>query len=413
MLFYTFDFAYNRRATYSYPNYKKLIFMARQNKSKAKKHGTAAPSTLTTVPSWLVNSRLHKVVLFAICCLLYANTLTHDYASDDSIVIKENEFTTQGFAGIPDLLKYDTFRGFFKEEGKAALVAGGRYRPLTPILFAIQYQFFGANPFIGHLTAVLLYALTTLMLYLVFLRLLSPRGQTQKAGVYGYFVAFATALLFATHPLHTEVVANIKGADEIVTLLGSLVAMHFSLKAWFDKNTLAHIWAGIAFFLALLAKENAITFLAVVPLSYYFFTKAKMGDIVKLTLPFLIAAIAFIALRTHILGFITTESSRELMNNPFLKLVGNQYVDFTLAEKFATIFYTLGKYIQLLFFPHPLTHDYYPRAVEIMTFGDWRVIISVLILLLFAAAQRLSDTISFRRRLLYHSFRDPLHNVKI
>ena len=69
------------------------------------------------------------------------------------------------------------------------------------------------------------------------------------------------------------------------------------------------------------------------------------------------------------------------MNNPFLKLVGNQYVDFTLGEKLATVFYTLGKYVQLLFFPHPLSHDYYPKAVDIMQFGDWQVILSVLLYL--------------------------------
>jgi len=354
--------------------------MAKQGKSKSTSV-KKSPKTLTNkgLPSWLTDAKLHRFILFAICCILYANTLSHDYTLDDAIVIYDNEFTTQGFAGIDDLLKYDTFRGFFKVEGKESLVAGGRYRPLTPILFAIFYQLFGNNAWWGHALNILLYAVTCLLLYQVFLRFFSPDGKIEKAGTYAYFVAFATALLFAVHPLHTEVVANIKGADEIVTLLGSLAAMYFSMKAYFDKNKLANLWAGLIFFLALMAKENAITFIAVVPMTYFFFTKAKTSEIVKLTLPFLIAGIAFIALRTSVLGFITSEESRELMNNPFLKLVGNQYVDFTAGEKFATIFYTLGKYLQLLVFPHPLTHDYYPRAIDIMTFGDWRVILSVLI----------------------------------
>ena len=50
-----------------------------------------------------------------------------------------------------------------------------------------------------------------------------------------------------------------------------------------------------------------------------------------------------------------TEVSKDLMNNPFL--------DMTFVEKMSTIFYTLGKYVVLLFFPHPLTHDYYPYAI--------------------------------------------------
>lgn len=353
--------------------------MSKQGKSKSKKSTSASQSKkLAGFPSWLINAKLHKIVLFAICFVLYANTLTHDYALDDAIVIYDNEFTTQGFAGIDDLLKYDTFRGFFKEEGKEALVSGGRYRPLTPILFAIQYQIFGASPMAGHLLNVFLYALTCLLLYIVFLKLLSPEGNKEKAGIYAYFIAFITALIFAVHPLHTEVVANIKGADEVVTLLLSLVAVYFSLKAYFDKNKLANLWAGITFFLALMAKENAITFLAVVPFAYYFFTKAKGSAIFKQTIPFIIGAVVFIALRTYILGFITSEPSQELMNNPFLKLVDGRYIDFTFGEKMATIFFTLGKYLQLLFFPHPLTHDYYPRAVGIMSFTDWQVILSLL-----------------------------------
>jgi len=67
----------------------------------------------------------------------------------------------------------------------------------------------------------------------------------------------------------------------------------------------------------------------------------------------------------------------ELMNNPFLKLKENQWVKFAPAERLATIFYTLGKYVQLLFVPHPLTHDYYPRQIGIMTFANPMVLFSL------------------------------------
>jgi len=67
------------------------------------------------------------------------------------------------------------------------------------------------------------------------------------------------------------------------------------------------------------------------------------------------------------------------MNNPYLKVEGGQWVHFTGGEKLATIFHTLGKYIQLLIFPHPLTHDYYPRHIAVMNWGDWKPILSLLI----------------------------------
>jgi len=80
-----------------------------------------------------------------------------------------------------------------------------------------------------------------------------------------------------------------------------------------------------------------------------------------------------------VIGNQVGDAPLELMNNPFLKLEGNKYVHFTFGEKMATIFYTLGKYIQLLFLPHPLTHDYYPRHIEMKTFGDLSVLASLLI----------------------------------
>lgn len=327
----------------------------------------------TNIPAWLTNARLQAWLIFALGILLYANTFAHDYTQDDAIVITDNMFTTQGMAGIPGILKYDTFYGFFKEAGKSNLVAGGRYRPLTLVMFSIEYQLLGKNPFIGHLINALLYGLTGFVLYWLLLQLFKRKENP----IEGHFIAFATSILFIAHPIHTEAVANIKGRDEIVTLLGSLAALYFSLKAYFDKKVIYNVIAGALFFLALLSKENAITFIAIVPLTYYFFTKAKTQQLVIQAIPFVIATILFILIRTSIIGLSSGEPPMELMNNPFIKLQGNQYVPFTPAERFATVIFTLGKYVQLLVYPHPLTHDYYPRQIGIMTFDNWQVLASL------------------------------------
>jgi hypothetical protein len=96
-------------------------------------------------------------LVFAFGSLLYLNTLTHEFTQDDAIVIYDNMYTTKGISGIKGLFTKDTFFGFFKEEGKAKLVSGGRYRPLTPAMFALEYQIVGKNPFLGHLINILLY----------------------------------------------------------------------------------------------------------------------------------------------------------------------------------------------------------------------------------------------------------------
>lgn len=352
--------------------------MAKKQTRVGKMPSSAAAPRLASplpagTPGWVLHERLHAWVIFALGALLYANTLGHDFAQDDAIVITDNMFTSQGVAGIPGILQYDTFYGFFKEAGKANLVAGGRYRPFTLILFAIEYQFFGQNAFIGHLVNALLYGLTGAVLYWLLLQLIRPKQDPLQA----YFIAIAASLLFVAHPVHTEAVANIKGRDEIVALLGSLGALYFSLRAYFNRNHRSSFIAGGIFIAALLSKENAITFVAIVPLTYWFFTKATARQIARQTLPFIIAAAIFLVLRTFVIGSAAGTLPTELMNNPFLKWENGQYVPFTTAERLATVTFTLGKYLQLLVFPHPLTHDYYPRHIDLMTFGDWRVLLSL------------------------------------
>jgi protein O-mannosyl-transferase len=331
---------------------------------------------------WL-NARLQALVIFALSFALYANTLTHQFCQDDAIVITDNKYTVEGFAGIPDILRYDTFYGFFKEAGKAGLVAGGRYRPFTLVQFAVEYQFFGKNPFIGHLFNVLWFGLTCVLLYFVLLKLLHYKYRTSAAvhptSYIVHFTAFAAAAIFAAHPIHTEAVANIKGRDEIMCLLGSLAAVWFSIKAFEKGGILNSVLAAILFFIGLLSKENAITFVVIVPLIYWFFMETNWSTAFKQTMPFIASAALFIILRGIVIGNQFGGVQLELMNNPYLKLVDNQYVAFSFSEKFATIIYTLGDYIRLLIFPHPLTHDYYPRHVSIKSFGDWQVILSLLV----------------------------------
>ena len=334
----------------------------------------------TPLPFW-ENTKLQAIFIFTLSFLLYANTLSYDFCQDDAIVITDNMFTTKGVAGIGGILQYDTFYGFFKESGKAQLVAGGRYRPFTLVMFAIEYQLFGKNPFIGHFINVILFGLTCVLLYFLLLKLLVKRQATGDSqlikGFNPMFVAFGAAVLFAAHPIHTEAVANIKGRDEIMTLLGSLAAVWYSLKAFENGGFKHQIIAFVLFFIALLSKENAITFVVITPMIYWFFLKTDINTAIKQTLPFVAAAILFILLRGAVIGNQFGGEQMELMNNPFLKLVGTEYVPFSFAEKMATITYTLGKYVQLLIFPHPLTHDYYPRHIGIMSFSDWQVLLSI------------------------------------
>jgi len=325
------------------------------------------------LPDFFRNTRLQSLLVFAFAFLLYANTLTHGFVQDDAIVITDNMFTSQGVKGIPGILSKDTFFGFFKVEGKETLVSGGRYRPLTLVIFALLYQVVGNSPFVFHLLTVLLFAFTSVVLYRTLLLLLegwtTARGQAP-------LVAWIATLLFAAHPIHTEVAANIKGCDEIITLLGSLGALLFTVKYVDTRKVSWALAAAGAFFLACLSKENAATFVVVIPLALWFFRGVSPGQSIRHSIPVSAAFLAFFILRGSILHWKFGAAPMELMNNPFLKIVGDRWVPFDAGERLATIVFTLGKYIQLLFLPYPLTHDYYPRYIGIKTFGDPLVLLS-------------------------------------
>jgi len=332
-------------------------------------------SFLGTEKVWYMRRHNHLIAIVFFGFLLYANTLGHDYVQDDAIVIYNNQFTTQGIAGIPGILQKDTFFGFFQEEGKSKLVSGGRYRPLSLVMFAVGWEIFGHAPLIGHLVNILLYCITGIMIYLLFCAL----ARNKKTSSIPTLFAFILSLLYLAHPLHTEVIANIKGRDEILSMLGSISALYFLIRYTESSQKKHLIFSITLFFLGLMSKENAICFLAVFPLVLYFFNYRNLGSAAKLSLPYLGVAILFLAIRTSVLGLDFGAAPRELMNNPFIKIENGFYTDFSFSEKAGTILYTLGKYISLLVFPHPLTNDYYPRHVDITALTNWKSILSFLL----------------------------------
>jgi protein O-mannosyl-transferase len=364
----------------------------------------ALPERFTALPAFFSNITLQSACILVFALLLYANTLTNGFALDDGIVITDNMFTKEGFKGIPGLLSKDTFFGFFKVEGKDQLVSGGRYRPLTPVLFAMVYQFFQNAPWVYHLLTILLFGATCVMLFRTLVLLLAPRGNE-----YANLFAFVTAMLFAAHPIHTEVVANVKGCDEIATLLGSLGALYAAVK--FSDTGGKAMWAvlaGVIFFLACLSKENAATFVVIVPLALWWFRTGSIngqrstvepavrwGGVVAIGLAFVL----FFALRSAVLGMRFGSAPMELMNNPYLKIVGNNWVPFSFMEKMAAISYTFYKYVQLLLVPHPLTHDYYPKQIDVTSFSNPLALVGILShigLFLYAVLGRQQrDTVRF------------------
>ncbi len=299
-----------------------------------------------------------KIFLILLGILLYGYTISFDYTLDDTLMITGNKFTQEGIGGTNDIFTTDAFTGFFGEG--SGMVAGGRYRPFTHFMFAIEKEIFGFNPAIGHFFNIFFYVLLLLAVF-AFLKRLIPDPDDIKKPFFS--VPLVITALFAAHPLHTEVVANIKGRDEIFTMLCSIFTMNLLI----DNIKKPAIWrailAAIVFFVALLSKENAITWIAVFPFAIWFFTSATKKDYIVGMGALVLPTLVFLYIRSQIVGgMLDTNIAPELLNNPFIYS--------TKTEEIATVLFTWLLYLKLLIFPHPLTHDYYPKQIAITDFSN-------------------------------------------
>ncbi|MGB4958483.1 MAG: hypothetical protein WBO36_03350, partial [Saprospiraceae bacterium] len=302
-------------------------------------------------PNFFKNYWKEMSILFVASFAMYYLCLPYKYILDDLLVVTGNSFTKQGFSGIWDILTTESFEGYFG--AKRDLVQGNRYRPLSIITFAIEYGIMGGtNAWLSHFINILLYAFTGISIMMV----LEMMFRNFKKLHWWMSIPFLAALIFVVHPIHTEAVANIKGRDEIMAMLFSMLTLYFSLR-YMDVPTKKWLSATlVSFLLALLSKENAITFLAVIPLTVYFFSNTDWSRLRTLVFWLLVATGAYLMLRFSTAGVPRfSQEIKDLMNNPFLGM--------NPIEKLGTIMYTLGKYILLLIWPHPLTHDYYPYAI--------------------------------------------------
>jgi len=336
-------------------------------------------------PGFFQENWMQVLGLIALAFALYGITLGFGYIQDDQVFIWDNDFVQKGFAGLRDIFSGDSLLGYYKDTKN--LYEGGRYRPLPLASFAIEIGLFGKNhPGIGHAVNVLLYAFTGVLLYRILLALLHRNTGKKSEAWYRSFPLWVT-VLFLVHPLHSEVVANIKGRDEILALLCALGTLYASMR-YSDTNEVRWLaYSGLTFFLGLLSKENAATFIAVIPLTFWMFSKIPFGRIAKISLVLLGVTALYLFIRYKALGYMVRPA------NPVEELVLNPFMGMNPGEKFATIFLSLGWYLKLLVFPHPLTIDYYPYHVPKVTWSDWRPILSLGLYLLagvWAARQLLS-----------------------
>lgn len=331
-------------------------------KAPAAKPAPAQPSLFP----WNFKTRCYIILILGF--IFYANSLANKYALDDSIAIEQNAHVQKGIGGIGKILTRDSYDSFYKNMGVKdnAQYSGGRYRPLSLVTFALEESIFGNSPFVRHFVNVMAFLICLLIVFYF----LNDYLLKKLPG--GSDVAFISVVLFAIHPIHTEVVANIKSLDEILSLALITGTFIFSLRYFSTKNTKDIVYGCICYFLALLAKEYAITLVILLPLLFYTMTDKKPGEIISAVAPYYGVVVVYLLMRFHAVGI---PHSAPKANDPLV----DPFLYATHSEKIATQFYALGWYIRMLFCPWPLSCDYSYSQIPYHHFSDISVIVPILL----------------------------------
>lgn len=281
--------------------------------------------------------RKYYILVFLFAFLLYGNSLKNNYSLDDEIVTstykQKNPRIEKGIKGIPGL-----FKSYYVETGKQNY----DYRPVALVSFALEYQFFKNKPYIGHLINVLIYGLTCVLVFSLLAKIFSKHH---------LLYPLIMALVFAAHPLHTEVVDNIKNRDELLSFLFALCSMHYALK-YVDKKNIKPIVLSVFFLLlALLSKKTALIFIALIPLTIYFFRPVRLTKVFALFTSFILTAILFIALKKLLLHDAVKIREFVFTENPL-------FFEKNFLNRIPVALYTLGFYLKLFLVPYPLSAYY-------------------------------------------------------
>ncbi len=397
--------------------------------------------------------KIHLVFFLSLLSIVqYINTLGHQMAFDDEQVIRKNDFVHYGVKSIPDILTHDSHYWFYKNSGMENILEGGRYRPLSVVTFALEQQlvgtrsdkvpyqliwdingngiaepdedtnqdhilnpddFFNRGLGLRHFNNVLLFALTVVLIFLFF---------SYSVKIIPIDVILIASAIFAVHPIHTEVVANIKGRDEILSLFFILLTALFSFRFINKANKFDLLIANIMFFLALLSKEYALLFPVLIIIILYVNRTIALKELISINyLKLLLLVITFIGIvffayqhyflvlfcvliyaflgllvfkfrnLTQYLFLLVVPVSIYLLlrlnatkdattnNELFMSnIITNPYLLADHIQTLATKIYVLIKYIFLLFLPYPLSCDYSFNSIAYRNFKSPEVWFSLI-----------------------------------
>lgn len=266
----------------------------------------AAPKTARADPrGWrrlLAPRTLQLLLVAALAFGVYANTLTNAFVNDDEHQVLMNPWI-QDAGKIPTIFSSSVW-AFVQSR-----TTTDYYRPMMHLVYLVNFHLFGFQAWGFHLVNALLHAANTALLFIV-AGLWVRAGPERVPGAplalpasrVWMPVPLVAALLFATHPIHTEAVAWIASVPELTFTLFGLAALAFYIQE--ETRPQPRWWPPWACFcLALLCKETAVTLVGVFAAFDLLLGRWRRtpGALARRWLPYVVTVAVYLIVRHQVL----------------------------------------------------------------------------------------------------------------
>jgi tetratricopeptide (TPR) repeat protein len=282
--------------------------------------------------AFLNNNKWSIVIILFVVFIIYGRTVKYQFVIDDKTVITQNKFVQKGLGGVKDIITTSYWEGYAEEVSSV-------YRPLPLISFALTKQLFGDKSTPHHVLNILIwYVSLLLLLYIIQFNIVKEKSR---------WISLFLVLIYAVLPTNVEVVASIKGRDDLLCLLFSLIGIYYYFKHLELKKIKYILYACLSLLMAFLSKETAIIFILVLPI-FSFYSNLNTNQKLKNVGILLITFIIGLGIRYSIV-----HDSAEV-----LSIENNMVLAFSGIEKLFFKLYLLLMYHVKVIYPINLTWDY-------------------------------------------------------
>ncbi|MBP1750073.1 MAG: repeat-containing protein [Deltaproteobacteria bacterium] len=271
-------------------------------------------------------SHIHVIILLSFT--VYFNALLNGFVYDDTYQVLRNPWI-RDISNIPEIFSTSVW-SFLKES-----IHTNYYRPVMHMLYMFNYYIFGLNPWGFHLVNILFHIGTSLVIFLIALRLFREYHPSSPRSILS--PSLFAALLFAAHPIHTEAVTWVAGLPDISFALFSLLSFYFYMR-YKEGLKSGYALSLVSFSIAVLCKEPALTLPFILAAYDWTFRKGNVPfiQLFKRYIPYGVVAGIYLVVRFSVLGGVAPIKS---------------YSELTIPQLFINIFPLFSRYVQKLLFP--------------------------------------------------------------